>query len=78
MPWCAATRPYLMPLCGQSWGECGQGLHDRTARRWVAQRLGRGQDGQWLLRSEHPGWPAVPLSRTAAVTGAVRWMARTL
>ena len=50
----------------------------RTDEGLVVKRLGRGQDGRWQLRSEHADWPPVPMLHTAAVIGAVRWMARTL
>ncbi len=44
----------------------------------VVKRMGKGDDGGWLLvsDSDSPDWPDVPWPDDAVVAGEVKWMAR--
>ena len=46
----------------------------------VVKRMGRGEDGGWLLvsDSDSPDWPDMPWPDDAVVAGEVKWMAREL
>ena len=50
----------------------------RTADGLVVKRVGRDQEGNWRIESEHPAWPPVPWSDTTEIVGEVRWLGRTL
>ena len=51
-----------------------------TAEGLIVKRLGRGEDGSWLLvsDSDSPDWPDVSWPDDAVVDGEVKWMAREL
>ena len=49
----------------------------RTMDGLVVKRVGRDEEGNWRIESEHPGWPPVPWSDTTEIVGEVRWVART-
>ena len=55
----------------------GRILVMRTADGLVAKRVGRDEEGNWLIESEHPAWPPVPWSDTTEIVGEVRWLGRT-
>ena len=48
----------------------------RTEDGLVVKRVGRDEEGNWLIESEHPAWPPVPWSDTTEIIGEVRWAAR--
>ena len=50
----------------------------RTEDGLVVKRVGRDEEGNWRIESEHPAWPPVPWSDTTEIIGEVRWVARTL
>ena len=43
----------------------------------VVKRVGRDEEGNWRIESEHPAWPPVPWSDETEIIGEVRWTART-
>ena len=43
----------------------------------VVNRVRRGDDGNWRIESEHPGWPPAPWSDTTEIICEVRWSAVT-
>ena len=49
----------------------------RTDDGLVVKRVGRDEEGNWRIESEHPAWPPVPWSDPTEIIGEVRWMART-
>ena len=49
----------------------------RTEDGLVVKRVGRDEEGNWLIESEHPAWPPVPWSDTTEIVGEVRWLGRT-
>ena len=49
----------------------------RTEDGLVVKRVGRDEEGNWLIESEHPAWPPVPWSDTTEIIGEVRWLGRT-
>ncbi len=49
----------------------------RTEDGLVVKRLGKDEDGEWEIRSDHPAWPPVPWSNATGIIGEVRWAART-
>ena len=49
----------------------------RTEDGLVVKRVGRDEEGNWQIESEHPAWPPVPWSRDTQIIGEVRWSART-
>ena len=49
----------------------------RTEDGLVVKRVGRDEEGNWRIESEHPAWPPVPWSDTTEIVGEVRWMGRT-
>lgn len=58
-------------------------LHDRifvvrTDDGLVVKRAGRGDDGRWLLISEHPSWAPAPWPADAETIGQAVWTARSL
>ena len=56
----------------------GRILVMRTEDGLVVKRVGRDEEGNWLIESEHPAWPPVPWSDTTEIVGEVRWLARVL
>ena len=46
----------------------------RTDERAIVRRAALDKDGQRLMRSDHPGWPDVPLPDGAEIVGQVRWV----
>ncbi len=50
----------------------------RTAEGMVVRRTVRGDDGGWLLVSEHPAWGAVAFPDDAVILGRVVWTTRAL
>ena len=48
----------------------------RTGERAIVRRAALDEDGQRLMRSDHPGWPDVPLPEGAEIVGQVRWVSR--
>ena len=55
----------------------GRILVMRTEDGLVVKRVGRDEEGNWLIESEHPAWPPVPWSDTTEIVGEVRWLGRT-
>ena len=49
----------------------------RTEDGLVVKRVGRDEEGNWWIESEHPAWPRVPWSDTTEIVGEVRWLGRT-
>ena len=49
----------------------------RTEDGLVVKRVGRDEEGNWQIESEHPAWPPVPWSDTTDIIGEVRWLGRT-
>ena len=49
----------------------------RTDDGLVVKRVGRDEEGNWQIESEHPAWPPVPWSDTTEIIGEVRWLGRT-
>ena len=49
----------------------------RTEDGLVVKRVGRDEERNWQIESEHPAWPPVPWSDTTEIIGEVRWAART-
>ncbi len=49
----------------------------RTEDGLVVKRVGRDEERNWQIESEHPAWPPVPWSDTTEIIGEVRWTART-
>ncbi len=49
----------------------------RTEDGLVVKRVGRDEEGNWRIESEHPAWPPVPWSDTTEIVGEVRWLGRT-
>ena len=49
----------------------------RTEDGLVVKRVGRDEEGNWQIESEHPAWPPVPWTDTTEIIGEVRWAART-
>ena len=45
----------------------------RTEDGLVVKRVGRDEEGNWRIESEHPAWPPVPWSDTTEIIGEVRW-----
>ena len=46
----------------------------RTDERAMVRRAALDEDGQRLMRSDHPGWPDTPLPDGAEIVGQVRWV----
>ena len=55
----------------------GRILVMRTEDGLVVKRVGRDEEGNWWIESEHPAWPRVPWSDTTEIVGEVRWLGRT-
>ncbi len=49
----------------------------RTEDGLVVKRVGRDEERNWQIESEHPAWPPVPWSDTTEIIGEVRWLGRT-
>ena len=50
----------------------------RTEDGLVVKRVGRDEEGNWQIVSDHPAWETVPWANGTGIIGEVRWMARTL
>ena len=50
----------------------------RTEDGLVVKRVGRDEEGNWRIESEHPAWPPVPWSDTTEIIGEVLWYGVTL
>ncbi len=50
----------------------------RSGDGLVVKRVGKGEDGNWLLLSDNPSWKPLPWPGNAEIIGEVKWMARTL
>ena len=55
----------------------GRILVMRTEDGLVVKRVGRDEEGNWQIESEHSAWPPVPWTDTTEIIGEVRWAART-
>ena len=49
----------------------------RTEDGLVVKRVGRDEEGNWQIESEHSAWPPVPWTDTTEIIGEVRWLGRT-
>lgn len=46
----------------------------RTDDHVIVKRAALDEEGQRLMRSDHPGWPDIPLPEGAEIVGQVRWV----
>ena len=49
----------------------------RTGDGLIVKRVGRDDQGNWQIESEHPSWPPVPWDAANVIIGEVRWCAVT-
>ena len=45
----------------------------RAHERVIVKRAALDEEGRRLMRSDHPGWPDIPLPDGAEIVGQVRW-----
>ena len=49
----------------------------RTEDGLIVKRVGKDEEGDWQMVSDHPGWPPAPWPDETELIGEVRWVART-